>query len=456
MKRDRLAELGLGVMQAAGDTVIIPASYLLLWSLEMETLPLPELWDPHTAKVLPIAFVGLLTGLIISGSYGRLLRAGPGYSALCMIRGVSIGSALTAAAIWRLDIPQSPQSFLLFVSLLLILMLIWRMIISQTRGWLSQRGVGRSRTIVFGSGGEARSIAEQLKMDSDLPYLFDGLVDASGSDDNSWREVLAQHQPELLLIPLHDPVSPPNELIQHCQEKGIRIQRVATANQVMSGQARINEFLGIPWELQARKDLRPVNTKLKRLFDLTFGAAAFVLLSPVFLGIAIWIKLDSSGPVFYRQIRLTKGGRQFNMYKFRSMVADAEQQRQRIEHLNEAEGPIFKVRRDPRITRSGRILRKYSLDELPQLLNVLRGELSLVGPRPPIPAEVEKYESWQLRRLDVVQGMTGLWQVSGRSRLSFEEMVLLDIYYIHNWSLLLDMEIILDTVPVVLFGQGAF
>jgi lipopolysaccharide/colanic/teichoic acid biosynthesis glycosyltransferase len=158
----------------------------------------------------------------------------------------------------------------------------------------------------------------------------------------------------------------------------------------------------------------------------------------------------------YRQQRVGKDGRLFHMLKFRSMYRDADQRRAELSAANEATGPLFKMRNDPRVTRSGRFLRRTSLDELPQLLNVLRGEMSLVGPRPPLPSEVESYEEWQLGRLRAVPGMTGLWQVSGRSEVSFHDMVRLDLHYIRNWSLSLDLEILWRTLPAVLGHRGAY
>src|SRR5205823_4310129 len=151
-----------------------------------------------------------------------------------------------------------------------------------------------------------------------------------------------------------------------------------------------------------------------------------------------------------------KEGKPFTCYKFRSMRATAEQEREALNELNEADGPLFKIRRDPRLTRVGRIIRRLSIDEFPQFWNVLQGDMSLVGPRPPIPAEVEQYEDWHRRRLETVPGITGLWQVSGRSELSFDEMVMLDIYYIENWSLGLDLQILARTGPAVVAGSGAF
>jgi exopolysaccharide biosynthesis polyprenyl glycosylphosphotransferase len=195
---------------------------------------------------------------------------------------------------------------------------------------------------------------------------------------------------------------------------------------------------------------------LKRAFDLVFGSLALLGLAPFMLAIALAIKLDSPGPVFYAQERVGKDGVRFRMWKFRSMRRDADTLLAELRASNEATGPLFKMRRDPRVTTVGRVLRRSSLDELPQLFNVLLGQMSLVGPRPPVPSEVAQYEDWQHGRLRAVPGMTGLWQVSGRSDVPFHDMVRLDLHYIRNWSLWLDLEIILRTVPAVVGNRGAY
>lgn len=194
----------------------------------------------------------------------------------------------------------------------------------------------------------------------------------------------------------------------------------------------------------------------KRLGDQIVSLFALVFLSPLFLALAIAIKLDSPGPVLYRSIRVGKGGKTFTFYKLRSMIHGAEQHRHRIAHLNEVTGPVFKIARDPRITRVGRILRRTSLDELPQILNILKGDMTLVGPRPPLPQEVRQYQSWQLRRLSVRPGLTCLWQISGRSRLSFDEWMRLDMEYIARRGFALDLKILVRTIPAVLSGEGAY
>jgi lipopolysaccharide/colanic/teichoic acid biosynthesis glycosyltransferase len=179
-----------------------------------------------------------------------------------------------------------------------------------------------------------------------------------------------------------------------------------------------------------------------------------VALAPVLLACALAVRLDSPGPVLFRQRRVGRDGRAFTIHKFRSMVADAERRLDALAGRNEADGLLFKLRRDPRVTRVGRVLRAWSLDELPQLLDVLRGHMSLVGPRPPLPTEVAGYDAWLRNRLRVKPGVTGLWQVSGRHQLPFEDYVRYDLFYVENWSLLMDLFILLKTIPTVLRRSG--
>ncbi|MCA9729637.1 MAG: sugar transferase [Candidatus Eisenbacteria bacterium] len=194
----------------------------------------------------------------------------------------------------------------------------------------------------------------------------------------------------------------------------------------------------------------------KRGLDLVLTTLALLPLLPVFLVIALAIKLEDGGPIFYRSTRVGRGGRRFYFWKFRSMVRNAEAVRDRLQNLNEVDGPVFKIENDPRITRVGRVLRRTSLDELPQFWNVFIGDMTLVGPRPPIAEEVVKYEPWQLRRLSVRPGITCLWQISGRCRIGFDEWMRLDMEYIDRRSFGLDVQILLRTIPAVLSGEGAY
>jgi exopolysaccharide biosynthesis polyprenyl glycosylphosphotransferase len=220
--------------------------------------------------------------------------------------------------------------------------------------------------------------------------------------------------------------------------------------------ARVAGLRGLPVVEMTFDRRGRIEREIKRFLDQLLAIAARVVSAPLFLGIALAIKLTSRGPVLYRQTRVGLNGYAFSMLKFRTMIDDAEQQLANLMGCNEADGCLFKIRDDPRVTVVGRWLRKHSLDELPQFWNVLRGEMSVVGPRPPLPWEVDLYETAHLRRLCARPGITGMWQVSGRSDRSFEDMVSMDCRYIRSWSLGLDLSILLKTVRVVVTGQGAY
>lgn len=213
---------------------------------------------------------------------------------------------------------------------------------------------------------------------------------------------------------------------------------------------RKSEFLLHPGELTGTCGL------LKRLFDLSLGLLILIITIIPGVIIAILVKLDSPGPVLYKQIRVGLYGKKFILFKFRSMVKSAEKLFEELRFKNERQGPVFKIAKDPRTTRIGKFLRKYSIDELPQILNVIRGEMSIVGPRPPIPWEVEHYNGESKRRLHTLPGLTGVWQIKGRSHLSFDEMIKLDNWYLENQSLALDINIILKTISAVLSCRGAY
>lgn len=211
--------------------------------------------------------------------------------------------------------------------------------------------------------------------------------------------------------------------------------------------------------LTARASL-PNATRLqlmtRRILDVMTASVLMVALSPLLLVAALAVRLTSPGPILFRQTRAGKGGREFTLYKFRSMYVEAEEEQHELLDYNEVSGPVFKIREDPRLTRVGRLLRRSSIDELPQLWNVVRGDMCLVGPRPPIPDEVEHYTDWERQRLKVKPGITCIWQVSGRSELDFETWVKMDIEYIENWSLWLDLKLLARTIPAVISGRGAY
>ncbi|HUO67330.1 MAG TPA: sugar transferase [Gammaproteobacteria bacterium] len=245
------------------------------------------------------------------------------------------------------------------------------------------------------------------------------------------------------------------EAIRVCERFGIPFALPANRFRIARAEPRDRAALtdGYVHYLSFRH--KPAQLLLKRAFDIFASSVAIALLSPLMIGVAIAIKLTSKGPILFRQPRVGRYGRMFNMLKFRSMVVNAEELKAKLMAQNEQSGPVFKMTRDPRVTGIGRFIRKYSIDELPQFINVLRGEMTIVGPRPPVPSEVAQYEAWQRRRLSVRPGITCVWQVSGRNQIGFEEWMYLDMQYIDNWSIAQDFQLIFKTVPVVLFGKGA-
>lgn len=336
-------------------------------------------------------------------------------------------------------------------------------------------------TLLIGISPEAEQTVRELEARPDLGYRVVGIV---STDDG--------RQKELLGVPVIGHVRDLSDLIKTIQaqeviitdskmpsellfesmmrlgrEQKVEFRLAPTLFNILPQKTSVEQLGVLPMLRLFREPLSDAARFVKRTSDLLIAGTALLILSPLMMIVGIIIKLGSKGPIFFRQERVGMDGRVFLCYKFRSMRADADESIHREAYIKNIEGadeanagndeaPVFgKVKDDPRVTGFGRFIRRTSLDELPQLLNVMKGDMSVVGPRPPIPYEVEQYELWHRKRLDMKPGITGLWQVSGRNRLKFEEMVRIDIFYIENWSLLLDLKIILLTIPAILRGDGA-
>ncbi len=245
------------------------------------------------------------------------------------------------------------------------------------------------------------------------------------------------------------------EAIHHCEREGVSTAVNVDLYQPKLAQMRMSSFAGIPLIIFHTSVAKEWQLFLKRTSDVTIALLAILLLSPVFIVAVAGVVISSRGPVYFRQIRSGLNGRKFTLYKFRSMYVGSEVRQKELKRRNEMNGPVFKMKRDPRVTGFGRFMRKFSIDELPQLFNVLKGDMSLVGPRPPLPEEVEMYETWQRRRLSMKPGLTCIWQVSGRNRIEFEQWMEMDLKYIDNFSLWNDCKILIRTIFVVLTGYGA-
>jgi exopolysaccharide biosynthesis polyprenyl glycosylphosphotransferase len=246
-------------------------------------------------------------------------------------------------------------------------------------------------------------------------------------------------------------------IVRHCEEQGIIVRVRTQISNLQVARSYVDDLQGVPVMTIQSGPADGWQLLMKRLIDIVVSAALLLALAPLFAIVTLLIRLDSPGPVFFAQERVGFNKRRFRMLKFRTMVVEADHQQHMLEHLNEAEGPVFKIKNDPRITRVGKFLRRFSIDELPQLLNVLKGDMSLVGPRPLPVRDVQRIDvQWHKRRFSIKPGITCLWQVNGRSNIAFNEWVRMDLDYIDKWSLGLDLLILMKTIPVVFRGPGAY
>ncbi|HZH91698.1 MAG TPA: sugar transferase [Pyrinomonadaceae bacterium] len=359
-----------------------------------------------------------------------------------------------------------------------------RLAMRATQAMVRRRGVNLIPTLVVGRGAEASLCIREMQQRPELGYRVIGVVENGAIDKsvpetfegvpvigqiNDLAETIRETAANEVIVA--DPGVSGDLLFDVMMRvgriRGVEFRIAPSLFNCLPRKTEIDQIGALPMIQLFREPLSSTARIVKRGMDILVASLALAVLSPLWLIIAAVIKLDSPGGVFYKQERVGMDGRIFLFLKFRTMqsgsddAAHRDYQRKYIAgqsetNLGDETRPVYKLRTDPRVTGVGRILRRLSLDELPQLLNVLRGDMSVVGPRPPIPYEVEAYELWHRKRLDMKPGLTGLWQVSGRNRLSFEEMVRLDLFYIENWSLLLDLKIILRTLPVMLRGDNAY
>ena len=385
------------------------------------------------------------------------------------IRACITSGLLLTGAIYLIHAEDVPRRLVLITVALVTVALSMRRLIYRL--WLHHRfdrGIGTRDVLIVGTGPDAQALRRQLESIRHLGYSFKGFIEVDGEAFRSKPDgpdvvgsisTLFQHARRHFVdeILFTEPVE--RNIIKHVLKQarahGVDLRVVPAMYDELAWNSPVEyvgQFPTIP--LHCRR-IPEIGLFLKRLLDLSLAGVSVVLLAPAILAIAIAVKLDSPGPAFYASERIGKKGRVFRCLKFRTMVREAHRMKENLLHMNERDGVLFKVTNDPRITRLGRFLRKYSLDELPQLFNVLGGQMSIVGPRPPIASEVRRYKLSHLRRLDVTPGITGLWQVVGRQNPSFESYVSLDVTYIENWSILLDLTIILRTIGVVLAGTGS-
>lgn len=419
-------------------------------------------------SVLPIFIILYLLTLNFVGIYNAFRRLDFVEIIWAAASAVLFGTGLFGAIAFGFKLTSVNRSFIVIFSILSIITLSTEKIILQKilrQFW--QRGIHCKNILIVGTGHRARQFAERLEALREFGYQIMGFVDDQHpKPEELKRPYLGRLSdiPRILRTEVVDLVAfvvPRSMLdkigdyIHDCELQGKEVTVAIDLYDHHVGSVCLADLAGIPVLQFETTFLNRWDVMFKRLLDVVVSGILIFLLSPILLAIALLIKkVSPDGPVFFRQKRCGLNGRVFNLLKFRTMVPNAEELQKELQHLNEASGPVFKITNDPRIIPYGRFLRKFSLDELPQLFNVFVGHMSLVGPRPPIPKEVEDYDDWQRRKLSVRPGITCIWQVSGRNRIAFEDWMRLDLQYIDNWSLWLDFKILLKTIPAVLAGSG--
>ena len=449
-------------------------------------------WDPQFEPYASLLWFVVAVRVVSCGYYDLYrLRGEFSYLDECLrvFRATAVGSLLIVA--WAFlyrggfefrAFSYARGVFVLDFFLALASYTLLRLAARSAQSAFRRREVNLIPTLVVGRGAEAALCVREMRARRELGYRVIGVVEtgaraAGGAEEFEGVPVVA----DLAGLPEAIRETGANEVIitdttlsgdmlfevmmRVGRRRGVEFRVAPSLFNCLPRKTEVDQIGVLPVITLFREPLSQGARVVKRAFDLTVALLALVVLAPLWAAISLLIKLDSKGPVFYRQERVGMDGRIFLFLKFRTMRTGAddrvhrEYQRRYIEgrpdtNLGDSRRPVYKLHDDPRVTRTGRWLRRTSLDELPQLLNVLRGDMSVVGPRPPIPYEVEAYALWHRKRLDMKPGMTGLWQVSGRNRLSFDEMVRLDLFYIENWSLWLDLKIMLRTLPVLLRGEA--
>jgi len=378
------------------------------------------------------------------------------------VAGVAAGAT---GFLWRdTSIPRGLLGLYLGVAFLALV--VFRLLVRRLSHAARRRGYNSRRVAVVGSGDLAEDVVERFASHPEWGYTFAGYIlddDAGSAEGAPVIGRLAELGALLENVVLDEVVfAVPGERFSRvkdsarlCEEQGIEVRICVDLHTGGIASIALGDIAGLPALSFSTVPQNDLSLAAKRAFDVAISAAVLLLLAPLLAAVALAIWLDSPGSVLFRQRRVGLNGREFWLYKFRSMHRDAEAKLQELVAGNEASGPVFKMRHDPRVTRVGRFIRKASLDEFPQFWNVLRGEMSIVGPRPPLPQEVRQYKRWQRRRLSVKPGITCEWQVSGRSNIDFDRWMALDLQYIDNWSLWNDMRICARTIPAVLLARGA-
>jgi exopolysaccharide biosynthesis polyprenyl glycosylphosphotransferase len=459
------------------DLVLTALAFLLAWWLRSHAAPriAPGLFPTELYPLsrylglLPLVLLIWTLLLVTREAYTSRRTVALASEVWQVVQVVAGGTLILAAAGWLLRLDFVSRPFLaLFAALDLVLLLAEKIVLRLGARVVRRKGLNYRTLLIVGTNPRAEEVARIIAAHPHWGLRLLGFVAPNGQSEKEFAGLPVLGRAEDLAGILQERVVDDvifvlsrrqleefEDSFLLCSELGIRA-RVALYFPHMKARVLLEDLEGIPLLTFAPTPGGPFPIFLKQLLDRTVSALGIVLTAPLMPLVALAIKLDSRGPVLYSQVRCGLNGRHFTLYKLRTMVEGADGHLEEVSHLNEVEGPAFKARRDPRVTSVGRWLRRFSLDELPQLVNVLRGDMSLVGPRPPLPEEVARYERWQRRRLSMKPGMTGLWQVSGRAGLDdFSRWTTIDLAYIDQWSLWLDLKILFKTIPAVLSTKGA-
>ena len=466
------------------DLVLVTAAFFVSYWLRATVLPqaLPSAYPTGLYPLLaylplmPLA-LALWAGLLLGARSYRSHRTVPiAEEAMSVIQVCIAAGALFVLAIFafRLDVALLSEDRIsrswiaLFVLVATLLLVAEKLALRVVSRYVRHRGYNFRTVLLIGSNSTALEMANSILDHSDWGFRLLGHVRSPGEEDLLPESVpllgTVEDVPRiveenvvddvLFALPRRD-LGRLEDLFLMLHQQGIRTRFALNILPHSSAHFELEELDGTPLLSVSPTPTNVFLLAFKRALDVALAVGLLAIGLPIIFLVAIALKITSGGNVLYRQTRCGLNGRKFTLYKFRTMVEGAHERKAELEHLNEMDGPAFKVTADPRVTPLGRVLRKFSLDELPQLYNVLIGDMSLVGPRPPIPEEVAKYSRWQRRRLSMKPGLTCLWQISGRNNIDFDRWMELDLEYIDSWSPSLDLKILLKTIPAVLSGRGA-
>ncbi len=452
------------------DLCVIAVSFVLAYPLACKLNPSMNPFKIHIA-FLPVIL--MLWGFLLyfSRMY-QSFRVKPLFEMFYIVFKTALAGFIIFGSItYILKITYVSRAFIVFAFLISsVLLCAEKAFVVMFFRFTRRKGFNFRSVLIIGTNKRAQRFEELLYNHREWGFHVLGFIDEDpkkkgeafgkskvlGSFDDLPDVIHSNVVDEVVFIVPRSWLTKIEEIVHFCETEGLKIHLAVDHFELQFAKAKQTDFHGFPLITFESAPDKIWHLLFKRLFDLVLSGVALVVLSPFLLIIAICIKATSKGPIFFKQTRCGLNSRRFTLLKFRTMVVDAEKKLAELEKHNQMKGPAFKMDNDPRVTPIGRFLRKLSLDELPQLWNVLAGDMSLVGPRPPIPKEVERYDNWHRRRLSMRPGLTCLWQVNGRNKITdFDDWMKLDLEYIDNWSLWLDLKIVFKTVPVVLIGHGA-